>query len=67
MEDLHPEVVDYLKGSEKGMLTVFSLADLKVLEDSSNKAGSSGKSLVHKVLEASRIFEDPVLNSSSHF
>ena len=67
MEDLHPEVVDDLEGSEESVLTVLSSSHLDALEESSDEAWSSGESFVDQVLEATCVFENPVLESLGHF
>ena len=62
-EDAHPHVVDNSESSMESMLGIFSLAHLKSLEDSSNKAWSNSKLLIHEVLKASCVSQEPSLKS----
>ena len=62
-EDAHPHVVDNSESSMEGMLGIFSLTHLESLEDSSNEAWSNSKLLVHEVLKASCVSQEPSLKS----
>ena len=56
-EDRHPHVVDHSESSVESVGGVLSLAHLEGLEESSNRAGSHGKSLIHEVLKGAGVFE----------
>ena len=65
-EDRHPHVVHHSESSVESVGGVLSLAHLEGLEESSNRAGSHGKSLIDQVLKGAGVFEQPSLYSLRH-
>ena len=66
MEDFDIKPVEDSEYAMDAVLSILPLAHFQVLENPADKAGSGGKSLVDKVLEASSVLKNELLNSFSH-
>ena len=65
-ENANPHVVRHSESSVQGVRSVFSLAHFDSLEESSDGAGSLSHHIIDEVLEATRVGEEPGLESLRH-